>query len=242
MKTKEIAFKSLHVSHLNHNDAVALFQSTCEIALPVRMHIGSTANAILEELVANTEVCYAQVNRLRESPLSGQVKDLRKGCNDLLWEIKRCIRFNALSSNAGMSMPANELKFFFKPNWNLHKKALATQMELTSKMLMRFMADEELVKAGQIIGIDTLMINLEIINTRLEALYCSRINEVGSRPPSGTDLRPAANESYMQFCTAIEQAARYTPNDELLQLFNRMKVFRRESHRLLALKQNPVLV
>jgi len=238
MSTKELAFKSLHVVHLSHDNASALFQTTYEMAIPMRAYIGTTANAILEKLIADTDVYSVQVNRQRKSALSETVKDLRKTCNNLLAEIKRTIKFNAESSNKKLSEPGLELKFFFKPNWNLHKKPLITQMEKTAAMLEKYQANELLIAAARTIDVDTLMTELQTTNTKLETIYLTRNHEVGSRPPSGTNLRPPANESYIQFCTAIEQAARYTPNDELLKLFNQMVVIRTEAHRLLAGKKN----
>lgn len=237
MKKKEVAFKSLHVAHLSHHDAVALFQSTYEIAIPARACIGSTADAILNKLIVDTDACSAQVNRLRKSALSDTVKDLRKTCNNLFSEIKRTIKFSAQSSNEKLSNPGKDLKFFFKSNWNLHKNTLGTQMEKTIFLLKDYEANDSLIAAARTIGIDALLTELQAVNSKLQTIYLSRNQEVGSRPPSGTNLRPPANESYMQFCIAIEQAARYTPNAELLKLFNRMLVLRREAHRSLAVKK-----
>lgn len=238
MKTKELAFKSLHVAHLSHDDAATLFQFTYEIAIPVREHMGTTANAILDKLIADTVACSAQVNRQRKSALSDTVKELRKTCNNLLSEIKRTIKFNAQSRNQKLSEAGSELKFFFKSNWDLNKKPLGTQMEETTFMLKEYQANDALRAAALTIGVDALLTELQTANTKLETIYLTRIEEVGSRPPSGTNLRPPANESYMQFCTAIEQAARYTPNDELTKLFHEMAVLRNEAHRGLAGKKN----
>jgi hypothetical protein len=234
---KEVAFKSLHISHLSHDDAVSLFRSTYELAIPVRAHIGSTADAILTRLITDTDACFGQVNRQRKSELSVTVRELRKTCNNLLSEIKRTIVFNVASRNDMLSKPGEELKFFFKPYWNMQKDAMPAQIEMTSLMLKKYPVDESLIAAARIIGVDTLMTELKTANTKLETIYLERNEEVGSRPPSGTNLRPPANESFMQFCTAIEQAARYTPNEELLNLFNQMLVLRSDAHRLVAGKK-----
>jgi hypothetical protein len=231
MSKKEHTFKSLHVAHLSHDDAATLFQFTYEIAIPAREHIGTTANAILDKLIADTVTCSAQVNRQRKSALSDTIKELRKTCNNLLSEIKRTIKFNAESRNQKLSEAAMKLKFFFKPNWDLNKKTLGTQMEKTAFLLKEYQANDALRAAALTIGVDALMMELQTANTKLETVYLTRNEEVGSRPPSGTNLRPPTNESYMQFCTAIEHAARYTPNDEL-------NVLRKEAHRFLVGKKN----
>jgi len=237
METKELAFKALHVAHLNHDDAMALFWSTYKLAIPAREHIGTTANAILTELIGNTDACRAQTHRPRKSPLSDRIKTLRKTCNNQWAETKRTISFAAQSSNSALSKPGQELKFFFKPNWNIQQEALPTQIEITTQLIKRYRETANIRAAAQAIGIDALLDQLEATNAELSANYRTRTNEISSRPPSGTNLRPAANDSYMQFCTAIEQAARYTPNNELVKLFGEMNEYRKETHKLLAGKK-----
>jgi hypothetical protein len=42
----------------------------------------------------------------------------------------------------------------------------------------------------------------------------------------------------MQLCTAIEQAANYTPSDELLLLFDQMNLLRKRTHKLMTAKKS----
>ena len=237
MNTQNLVFKSIHVSHLSNEHAMALFWETYDVAIPMRAHIGTTANAILTELMDNTVACSAEVNRLRKSALSDTVKALRKNCNDLFAEIKRTLSFTAKSRNEALSKAAEELKFFFDPNWNIQKDALPTQIDMTENWINKYHAEPNLVAAGQVIGIDAIITELETTNSKLKKIYLDRNLEVGSRPASGTHLRPAANESYMQFCTAIEQAARYTPNEEVIELFKVMNQYRKRTHTLVAGKK-----
>ena len=237
MNEENLVFKPLHVSHLSHEHAMALFWETYDAAIPVRTKIGTTADAILTELIDNTATCSAQVNRQRKSALSVTVKDLRKTCNSLFAEIKRTITFNVKSRTETLNKAGNDLKFFFRPNWNIQKDALPTQIDMTANWIEKYHTDSDLVAAGQVIGIDALISELEATNANLHKIYFDRLDELGARPASGTNLRPAANESYMQFCTAIEQAARYTPNDDVIELFNVMNVYRKTAHKLLAGKK-----
>ena len=237
MNEENLVFKPIHVSHLNHRQATTLFHSTYDLALPVREHIGTTADAILTELIENTVACSAQAYRNRKSLLSPDVKALRKSCNNLFADIKRTISFNVKSRDENLNKAGLELKYFLKTNWNMQKLPLPTQIDITVTVTNKYHADSALVAAGQVIGIDTIISELEATNANLHKIYFDRIEEVGARPASGTDLRPAANESYMQFCTAIEQAARYTPNDEVIELFNVMNVQRKRAHKLLAGKK-----
>lgn len=234
MDTENLVFKPLHVSHASNEDATILFWSTYDFALPVRSHIGTTADAILANLITDTKACRAQVARQRKSVLSDDVKALRKTCRELFAEIKRTISFSAQSRLVNLHTPGEELKSFFKPNWHIPKEALPTQIQMTVNLMKKYYAEPELVTAAQAIGVDALMSDLETTNATLKTIYLERIEEVGGRPASGTDLRPAANESYMQFCTAIEQAVRYTPNEELIGLFQLMNVQRKVTHRLMA--------
>jgi hypothetical protein len=237
MKKQNLVFTPLHVWHVSHLDAMSLFLTTCEVAMPVRGCIGATADAILTELAADTAACFAQVHRQRKSPLTKEAKVLRKQCTDLFSEIKRTISFCAKSSRESLCAAGKELLFFFEPNWNINKKPFLTQVQDMILMLDKYNANPDLLALGKKIGIDALMIQLEADNARLSSIYFKRNEEVGSRPASGTHLRPAANESYMQFCTAIEQAARYTPNDELLWLFHNMDQLRKDQHEHLARKE-----
>jgi len=45
-------------------------------------------------------------------------------------------------------------------------------------------------------------------------------------------LKPTAVASYIQFCTAIEQAANLTPNPEIIALFNQLDDLRKKYHSL----------
>ena len=237
MNEENLVFKSLHVSHMSHELAMTLFRETYDVAIPVRTTIGTTADAILTELTDSTAACSAQVNRQRKSALSVTVKALRKTCNNLFAEIKRTVSFNVKSRTETLNKAGSDLKFFFRPNWNIQKDALPTQIDMTSNWLEKYHADSALVAAGQVASIDALISELEATNANLHKIYFDRLDEVGNRPASGTNLRPAANDSYMQFCTAIEQAARYTPNDEVIELFHVMNVYRKTAHKLLAGKK-----
>lgn len=240
MKKENLVFKSIHVAHLSHEYAVNLFRSTYEKAIPVRSYIGATADAILTELIVDTDACFAQLFRQRKSILTDDVKTLRKRCNNLFAEIKRTISYCAKSSTESLNMAGKELDLFFRPNWNIQKDALPIQIEITIDFIDKYHANPELVAVGEVIGVNALMTELKTTSLKLEKIYMDRNAEVSSRPASGTNLRPAANDSYMQFCTAIEQAARYTPNPELFKLFRQMNEHRKMAHKLVAGKNKHI--
>jgi hypothetical protein len=78
------------------------------------------------------------------------------------------------------------------------------------------------------IGIDVILTELEANNTGLSAIYLNRTEEEGARPASGSDLRPAASEGYMQLSNVVEAAVNFLPNDTNTKLFNSMDELRRK--------------
>ena len=238
MKVKNLVFKSIHVSHVSNEDAMALFGGTCDLVSAAKGCLGPVALSILAELIVRTHECNAQVNRLRESRLSGEVKKLRKGCTDLFAEIKRTISFCSKSRDKAVSSAAHQLLLAFKPSWNIHKDSLPTQIDMTVGLIDRYHADAALVAAGRVVAVDELITEWAELNVRFLEVFQAREAEISSRAPSGTNLRPAANESYMQLCTAIEQAANYTSSDELLLLFDQMNLLRKRTHKLMTAKKS----
>jgi hypothetical protein len=93
-------------------------------------------------------------------------------------------------------------------------------------------ANPMLVNAAQTIGVDIFMNELEANNAALSATFKARELEDGKQAPSGSDLRPAATDSYNRFCSIIEQAANFTPNRVILDLFIKMDMLRKRYHAL----------
>jgi len=126
------------------------------------------------------------------------------------------------------------LKNFNKFYWrDLSKRALGTQIKDTTEMVGKYEADATIVAKATTIGINIPMNDLKVNNTSLASLYLTRNEEVGGRGTSGTDLRPAANEGYVQFCNVIEQSVNLMPNETLVTLFNSMDALRTKAHALI---------
>ena len=231
MKKKE--FFTVHLSHLSHEDAASLFVQTGEHAIPVRSYIGEIANAALTNLLTNSASFSAQANRQRKSKYTEDVKANREVSTNLFGEINRTVTFESKSRNIDRKKAAQNFDFYFAPYSDIAKGPIGTQMEQTQEMMVKYKADPTLISAAQMIGVENLMNELEMDNNALINVYKTRTTDSGNREASSTDLRPAATESYVDFCTSIEQAVNHMPNDQLLSLFNSMDELRKKHNALI---------
>ena len=107
-------------------------------------------------------------------------------------------------------------------------------------MLTKFEANEMLVTCAATIGISEMIEGLAESNSIFNEVYQIRLAQEASEVgPSATSLRAAATESYSQFCTSIEQAVSYTPNEVLLTLFNQLDELRKTYARLIHDEEEP---
>lgn len=222
------SFFSFRISHLSNDNANSLMKSTVDIAIPVRTKLGDMASAVLDELLPNVSSFGYQVNTQQKSKFTEQVTAMDKKNDGLLAEIKRTVVFMSKSRDAAKVSAAQTVDFFLTPYWNVSKKPIKTQADDLVDMFAKFHADPELVAAATEIGVAALLTELETSNSDLVTVYLTRNEEIGNRGASGSDLRPAAETSYNQFCNVIEQAVNYTPNDALIALFNSMDALRRK--------------
>jgi hypothetical protein len=152
---------------------------------------------------------------------------------DLFAEMNRIVTFESKSRDKSRQKAALDFDFFFAPYSDIAKGPIGTQMKQTQEMIVKYKADPALQAAAQMIGINILMNELEMDNNALIAVYQTRTTDSGNREASSTDLRPAATESYVDFCTIIEQAVNFMPNDQLLSLFNSMNELRKKHNALI---------
>lgn len=230
---KKQNLSSISLSRLPIEEAAALFNLTVDAAIPVRIEIGPTAEAALTELDGAATAFRAQTNRSKKNQLTEKLGEDRKACADLYGEIKKTVVFETSSRIELRKQAANELEFFFKPNWDITRGPIGDQIDQTVKMISLYRANPALVNAGMTIGVDALMSELEIDNIALNTTFKAHALEDGKQGPSGTDLRPAATDSYNRFCSIIEQAANYTPNPAILELFIKIDMLRKRYQALI---------
>lgn len=231
MKKKD--FFTVHLNHLSNEDAASLFVQTCDHAIPVKSRLGDMANVALTKLQSDSAAFSTQANRQLKSQYTGQVNTNREVSVNLLAEIKRIVAFESKSRDTGKKQAAQNFDFFFDVYSDLGRKAIGTQMEQTQEMIVKYKADPKLISAAQIIGVDHLMTELETDNNALIEVYQTRTTESGNRGTSSSELRPAATDSYVQFCAIIEQAVNLMPNETLLSLFNTMDELRKKHNALI---------
>jgi hypothetical protein len=229
---KKQKFSSVSLTRLTNEDAAALINLTVDDALLVRPEIGEMGSAALTELEQTGRAFRAQTNRSKKSQLTDQVNLERKVCVDVYAEIKKTVVFESDSRIESRKKAANDLEFYLKPNWDITKGPIGDQIDQTVKIVSLYRANPLLVAAGQTIGIDMLMTELEANNANLKTTFKARELEDGKQAPSGSDLRPAATDSYNRFCSIIEQADNFTPNPAILDLFIKMDMLRKRYHAL----------
>jgi len=231
METK--SFYALISLRLKVDDLFSLSKSTIEVASPVRDSIGLVPSAILAQLETDNNAMGVQLKKSAKSGLTVQVTELDLDCNDRFAEVKRNISTNLLGRNPEKKAASEALKIFLDPYWDTDKRPLNTQISLTKEMFAKFNANETLTTHAATIGITDMMTGLETANAELSTLYQTRNEQVSAvEGPSASSLKSATAKSYDHFCTAVEQAATYTPSDVLTTLFNQMDELRKKYARL----------
>ena len=226
------SFSTLSVNNLTINNLFALSKSSYDIAIPVRTEIGAMPNAVLTQAVTDNENLGQQINKNQKSGLTDALKPLDKERDELQAELKRTVTFYAKSTDPAKKAASQTLKLFLTPYWDAASLPLNTQTGVISEMIVKYKANAALVAAAVLIGLDSTFTALEAKNTEFETVYLTRNDEVSAREVSGSSLKPAAIASYIQFCTAVEQAANFTPNDAIISLFNNMDTLRKKYHAL----------
>ena len=223
---KTVEFSTLHVNHLPNESVRGLIGRSCDLAEDVVASIGELPKSIATELREKFNPFSAQVNREQKSSKTEQVNAQRTICNNSHAEIKRVINFEIKSRVAEKKDAATFLKEFMQPHWNLNRQSLVDQQESGKDMMQKYAADAAFAEAALKIGLKDIFIEFKTANDELIEIYNSRNSEVSARTESSSDLRPACVEVYHQFCTAIELAVKYTPNQDLTNLFNQMDELR----------------
>ncbi len=225
-------FSSVYLARLSIEDLAALINLTIDDALPVKNEIGEIAKAALAEMEQTGREFRAQTNRSKKSQLTDQVNQERKGCVDIFAEIKKTVVYESDSRVEIRKKAAKDLQFFLKPNWNITKAPIGDQIDQSTKLLSLYRNNPLLVTAAKTISVDILMDEFEVNNDNMTTVFKARELEDGKQAPSGSNLRPAATDYYSRFCNIIEQAANFTPNAAILDLFIKIDMLRKRYHAL----------
>ena len=227
-----LAFSPLHVNGMTINNVYSLIKSSIDISIPAKTELSEMLNAVLTKLTTDNENFGLQINKNQKSALTDELIPADKERDDQQAEVNRTITFYSKSSDTVKKAAAQTLKLFLAPYWNAATLPLNTQTGVLSEMLTKFNDNPSLLAAAQSLGMLEQFSSLEVKNTAFDTLYKSRNEELAGRQTSGSSLKPAAVASYIQYCTALEQAANFTPNAAIITLFNNMDMLRKKYHAL----------
>ena len=221
-------FSIVHLSNLGVSDAYALFRETVEVTEPVQNTIGEMSKSIYTRLVADTTAMGNALKVAQKSTYTADITNLDEDRDNQQNEIKRDITYFTKSSDAAKKAAADRLKIIFTPYWDTTRESLNTETKSIDTLMAKYTADKTMQADAVLIGIDTKLTALQTKNAAFAAAYKSRTSELGNKVADGTasSFRPAATKSYNDFCTTIEQAVSYAPNDTVNTLFNTMEQLR----------------
>jgi len=227
-----VSFSPVYVNLLTISGLFSLNKSTIELAKPLLPDLGSIPTAALGELETAQRNLGQSMNRGQKSGLSDKVKILDKERDAFLAEIFRVTGSYLRSSNEDKKSASSVLHLYLVPYKGVASQPINFETGTVTDMVVKYRARPELIAAAQTLGIDNLFDDLDAKNTELNSNYSGRNTEYAERDEASTSFKPAAVAAYMQFCTAIEQAFNFTPNDTNTALFNQMDEHRKKYHAL----------
>jgi len=231
-------FSSLYGSHLSNNDTYTLVKSTGDFAIAVKMDLGDMICEVLARMLAENDSLGMHLNKSTKSLFTGQLDDLSLNRENSYSDIKRTITYHFKGRNQVKKAAAQTLRHFFDPYWDATKEMSVTVTGIFFDMLAKYHARPDLIDAANVLTLEQDLENLETINTTFYTIYNKRVQETGEREISGSKLKPKVFAEYNQFCTAVELAVNFTPNDSLISLFNSMDALRKKYHILVSKTKN----
>ena len=223
---------SLYVAKLSINDIYGLNKSIVDLAKPVVSEIGTIPAAALSHLETTNQNLMVSMNKNLKSTFTEDVQALDKDRDTDIAEIKRVTSSYLKSSDALKKSAASTLHLFLTPYWGIAALAQDTETGVVDEMLMKYKARPDLMAAAKTLDIDTLFTSLETKNKAFDVKFKSRNTEYSERDSSASSVKPAAVAAHIQFSTALEQAANFTPSDTIIALFNKIDELRKKYHAL----------
>jgi hypothetical protein len=222
-------FSSFDISKPNLNRVAGLVGETLEAALPVALHLGDVGAKTVTRLNSNFSEMKSEVDKSRRSPLTEAVKKANDECDATLNDIKRSAKSSEQSTVPVKADAGKTMMFFLQPFWNLNKEPLASQIEMTKELLLRYNNQPALQAAAQTLNFDALFPTLGQQNTALGTLYTQRMNEQLAESPAANNLRGVIAEDYNGFSDIVVK----TVNQEqappaIVELFNQMDYLRKK--------------
>jgi len=221
------SFSPLYVAKLPVKALYALNKSTIELSRPVIIQIGPVAGAGLNYLDSINQQLAVPLNNSSKSSFTKEVQKLDAERDTDIKEIKRVTASFLKSSNPEKKSAASVLQLFLAPFWNVDDMPQDIETGNVDDMIAKYNARPDLMAAARIIDVDSLFLSVADKNRAFDLKWKSRNAEYSERPESATSLKPIVVAAYIQYCTAIEQMMKFTPNDTVTALFNQMDELRK---------------
>ena len=234
-----VSFSPLYVNLLTISGVFSLNKSTIELAKPLVANLGSIPAATLAQLELAQQELGAGMNQSQKSALSDALKALDKERDAFIAEIFRVTGSYLRSSNEAKKSAASTLHLFVVPYKGVASQPVNIETGTVTDMVLKYRARPDLQAAAQTLGIDNLFDELDSKNMELNSFYSNRTAEYAERNEAASSFKPAAVAAYIQFCTSIEQAFNFAPNETITALFNVMDEYRKKYHALETVKSAP---
>ncbi len=230
------ALSTLHMNHLTINDSFSLFKTTIDLARSVQSELSPMLMATLNKLSTDNDSFGEQINKNSKNVLTDKLNAMDVERDGYLNDIKRTVSFYMKGRDLAKKNASDSLYLFLTPYWNAATLALNSETGVVFDLIAKYKANVDVNTAAQILGLTEDFSLLEEINTALDSTYKTRNEENGGRGNSGSSLKPIATASYTHFCTALEQAASFTPTPSLLTLFHSLDELRKKYRSLVKAK------
>lgn len=227
-----VSFSPLYVNLLTISGVFSLNKSTIELAKPLVPNLGSIPAATLAQLELAQQELGAGMNQSQKSALSDALKALDKERDAFIAEIFRVTGSYLRSSNEAKKSAASTLHLFVVPYKGVASQPVNIETGTVTDMVLKYRARPDLQAAAQTLGIDNLFDEVDSKNMELNSFYSNRTAEYAERNEAASSFKPAAVAAYIQFCTSIEQAFNFAPNETITALFNVMDEYRKKYHAL----------
>jgi len=227
---KNFKFSSLdNLARLKLDHIAGIVGETLEATTSVASQLGDVGVKIVTRLNANFIEMKSEMERSRRSPLTEPIKKANDECDATLNEIKRSAKTGEQSTIPVKADAGKTMMFFLEPFWHLDKEPLASQIEMTGELLLRYNSQPPLQAAAQTLNFAELFPTLGQQNTTLGTLYIQRMNEQIAESPAASNKRGVLAEDYYGLSDIVVK----TVNQEqappaIVELFNQMDYLRKK--------------
>lgn len=223
-------FSPLYVTRLSVEASYSLNETTLSYATPHASELGGVCEKSLDQMETITTQLGQSINKTQKSALTPEIKLIDKDRDAVSYELFRITGTFIRSTDPPLRTAAATMQLFLTPYKGLPERPLDMQTRLTSALLRKYNSSDELKAAAQVLGIDKFFASLAELNSAFADKYEIRQTEHATKEVAGSTIKSSANTAFVQFCTALEQAANFTPNNTILALFNKMDELRKIYH------------